>query len=135
MRILHAVEHDHKRILPTFGADHVIEVAILFGRGDSYDALMRSPARHLVELGAREKFHWHAQTPAVFDHALEADIVSLLRHADPLEGASPGLERFGDRVDAIDIVHKNSCQLPVVSRQSQNSRMFPVYRKLNGVAG
>src|SRR5271170_5770547 len=108
MRIFHAIEDDHEGILSALGPDYIVEIAVLLGRGDSDYTLMSSPASHLVEFGACEKFYRHAEFPAVFDHPLQADVVPLLRHADPLESASAGLERFADCVDPIDIVHEVS---------------------------
>src|SRR5580700_5948625 len=69
---------------------------------------MGSVAGHAVEFHASEKAHGHAQLATLFDHALQADVVTLLRHADPLEGAPPGFQCLGDGVDAVDIVHEVS---------------------------
>ena len=80
----------------------------MFGRGNGDNALMRGVTGHAVEFHAGEKAHGDAELAAVFDHALQADIVPLFRHADPLESASAGLEGFGDSVDAVDIVHEVS---------------------------
>ncbi len=106
MRIFHTVEHDDEGIPSALGADHIVEIAVLLGRRDGYHSLMRRVAGHAVEFHASEKTHRHAQLAAVFDHALQADVVPLLRHADPLESPSAGLERLGDGVDAVDIVHE-----------------------------
>jgi len=46
---------------------------------------MRRVARHLIEFRAFEETYRHAQTAALFNESLQADVVALLRHADPLE--------------------------------------------------
>src|SRR5580704_14751066 len=87
---------------------------------------MGSVAGHAVEFHASEKAHGHAKLATLFDHALQANVVRLLRHADPLKSPSPGLERLRDGIDAIDIVHKNS--LPVAGGQlpASNPRVSSV---------
>ena len=67
---------------------------------------MRGISGHAVEFRALEKAHWDADLAAILDQALQAEIVALFRHTDPFEGASAGLEGFGDGVDAVDNVHE-----------------------------
>src|SRR5580700_1007145 len=69
---------------------------------------MCSSACHLVEFGARQKFNRNAELAAVFDHPLQADVMPLLRHSNPLESPSPGFERLADGIDAINVVHEYS---------------------------
>src|ERR1700726_3364830 len=69
---------------------------------------MRRIAGHSIEFRALQKTHGHAQPPAIFDQTLQPDVVALLRHADPLERATTRLERFGDGIDSINVVHEYS---------------------------
>ena len=89
--------------------DHVFEIVVLLGRRNRDHALVRGVARQVVEFGPRQKAHGHAQPPAVFDQPLQANVVALLRHAHPLKGAPPRLQRLGYGVDAIDVVHEYQC--------------------------
>ena len=50
----------------------------------------------------------HAQPPAIFNQTLQADVVALLGHPDPLERPPARLQRLGHGVDAIDVVHEYS---------------------------
>ncbi len=106
--ILDAVEHNDQRILISLGGDYVGKIIVLFCRGDGNHTLMRGVAGHAVELGALQKAHGHADLSAIFDEALQAEVVALFGHADPLERASARLQRLGHRVDAIDVVHEVS---------------------------
>ena len=106
MRIFHAVKHDDERILPALGADYIIEIAVLFRRSDRDDSLMRPRFRPSGRVLRARKRTGTPEATALFDHALQADVVPLLGHADPLESASAGLECLGNRVDAVNIVHE-----------------------------
>src|ERR1700747_654675 len=78
---------------------------------------MRGVSRHPVDFGALQKSHGDAGFAAIFDQALQAKIVALFRHANPFEGASAGLEGFGDGVDAVDYVHEVSVYRKVEERR------------------
>ena len=108
MWILYAVEYDYQRILPSLACEHIIEIAVLFGGRDCDDSLVRRVAGHAIEFGALQEAHGYAQAAAVFDQALQADVVAFFRHADPLEVPSASLQGFGDGVDAVDVVHEVS---------------------------
>ena len=56
---------------------------------------MRGISGKLVEFGALQEAHVHAQPTAVFDQTLQADVVTLLGHADPLKRSPARLQRFG----------------------------------------
>ena len=60
VRIFNAVQHDDQRISPALGSHHVIEIVVLFGRGDGHHALMGVVAGHAVEFRARQKTHGDA---------------------------------------------------------------------------
>src|SRR5579862_3079540 len=106
--IFDAVEYNDQRILISLGGDYVGEIVVLLGRCDGNDSLMRGVSGHAVEFGALKKAHWDADLSAIFDEALQAEIVALFGHADPFERASARLQRLGHRVDAVDVVHEVS---------------------------
>ena len=108
-----------------FGRDHVRQVVVLFRRRDGDDSLMRRVSGHTVEFGTLQKADGNTNLSAVFDQTLQAQVVTLFRHADPLEGASAGLERLGDGIDAVDVVHEVSVYRKTakgVRRRIRNSR-------------
>ena len=108
VRIFHAIEHDDQRIFRALGGDHIFEIVVLFGRRDGDHALMRRVARQFVEFGALQETHVHAESPAIFNQALQADVVALLGHADPLKRPPARLQRLGNGIDAVDVVHEYS---------------------------
>ena len=134
VRIFYTVEYDNEGILSPLRFNHIIEIAVLFGRCDSYHSLVRGVAGHAIEFCARHKTHRNGKAAAVFDHALQTDVVPLLRHANPLKGASTGLERLGDGVDAVDIVHKNGGQLSFASLERQHRAILRTRASANGLS-
>ncbi len=46
---------------------------------------MRRVSGQLVELGALQESHVYAKSPAILNQPLQADVVPLLRHPDPLK--------------------------------------------------
>src|SRR5437879_8587146 len=77
VRIFHAIEHNHKRIMPTLGSYYVIKIVVLLGRGDRHDTLARRVSRHSVKLHPLQEAHWHTDAPAIFNQSLQATMVAL----------------------------------------------------------
>src|ERR1035438_6167894 len=117
VRIFHSIEHDHQGIFRTLRGDDVVKIVVLLGRRDGHHALVRCVARHLVEFCALQEPHGHLQAPAIFNQSLQADVVALLGHANPLESPPARLQRFGNGVNSIDVVHEYS-----VYRKAQQPR-------------
>src|SRR5580693_3724781 len=105
MRIFHTIEHQHQRVQAALSSNDVVKIAILLGRGDRDHSLMRRGARHAIKVGPQQKTHGNACTTAVFDEPLQPNVMAFLRHADPLESPLASLERLGDRIDAVDVMH------------------------------
>ncbi len=126
VRILDAIEHDYQRILRALGGDDIGQIVVLLGRRDGHDSLVRAGARHLVEFRALQETHLNVQPPTVFNQPLQADVMALLGHADPFKGPPARLQRFGYRIDAIDVVHEYSVYrvatlADVILRRAQRS--------------
>src|SRR3954470_12977388 len=94
MRIFHSVKNEKERILAPPGSDHVGKVVVLLGGGDCDHPLVGSVSGHAVEFSALQEAHGYAEATAIFDEPLQANIVTLFSHANPFEGASPGLQSF-----------------------------------------
>src|SRR5208337_5612869 len=95
-------------MLATLGGDDVVEVVVLLRRSDRDDSLMRHVPGHAVELRALDKAHRHVQPPAVFNQPLQANVVALLRHPDPLKRPPASLQGLANGTDAIDVMHELS---------------------------
>src|SRR5882762_2961979 len=105
VRIFHAVEHYDQRMSAALRVDHVIKTAVLLRRGDRDYALMRRVAGQAVEFATLQEPNWDAKFAAFLDDALQAQIMALFRQAHPLEGASAGLDGFGNRIETVDVIH------------------------------
>src|SRR6266853_3397906 len=70
VRIFHAVEHDHQRTLASLGCDYVVEIVILFRRGDGAHALMGVLSGHAIEFRTRDKAHSDSLPPALVHDTL-----------------------------------------------------------------
>src|SRR5207248_5810163 len=103
--IFYSIENYEKRMIPPLGGDHVSQIVVLLGRGDRDNSLVRGVSSHAVEFSALQKPDGHTQTTAILNQALQAQIVALFGHTNPLERAPTGLERFADGVDAVNVVH------------------------------
>ena len=70
VRIFHGVEHDHQRKLASLGCDYVVEIVILFGRGDGDHALMGVVSGHLIEFRPRHEPYGDSLSPALVHDTL-----------------------------------------------------------------
>ena len=127
MRIFYAVEHHNQRIFPALGFHHVLEPAVLLGRGDSHHALVRRITGHAIKFRSLQEAHRNAQLAALFYDALQAQVVTLLRQADPLERTSLRLDRFAHRVEAVDVVHRMVSVPPGRARRRAQGRGLSVW--------
>ena len=112
VRIFNSIEHHDQRILPALGGDHVIQMVVLLGRSDRDHALVSIVPRHAIEFGAAQKTHRHPIAPALLHHALQAQVVTLFQYANPLERPPARLQRFGNGIDPIDVIHRAVSLLP-----------------------
>ena len=60
----------------------------------------------LVEFGAGQKAHRHAVAPAFLHHALQTQVMTLFQYANPFERSPARLQRFGDSIDPVDVIHR-----------------------------
>ena len=66
---------------------------------------MRGVAGDFVEFHARQNAHRDANFAALFNGALQANVVPFLGDRNPLEVSPTRLERLGDCVDSVENVH------------------------------
>src|SRR5262249_37689605 len=92
VRILDAGEHDHKRVLAALGGEHIIEVAVRFGRSDRNHSLVCVVPSHAIKLSARNEAHCNTDSAGFLQNALQAKIVPVLCDSEPFEGAATCLE-------------------------------------------
>src|SRR5215468_5467168 len=125
MRILYTIEHNDQRILPALRLDYILQPAVLLGRRDRHDSLVRPVARQPVEFRALKKPYRHTQLAALFYDALQAQIVTFLREPHPLKRAPTRLDRLAHRIETVDVVHaKGQCNLwPVRCDPPPNARL------------
>ena len=105
VRILHAIEDYDQRVLSALGGDYIFKIVILLRRSDGDHALVRIVAGHLVEFVAEHEAHGNSLPPAFIDDMLQAKVMAFLGDSNPGEGAATSLQRLGNGIDPIDVIH------------------------------
>jgi hypothetical protein len=105
MRVFYAVEYHNQRVWAALGGEHIIEIAVLLGRGDRNHSLMCIVPRHAIEFGARHKAYGNAVPAGFIDDALQAEVVAVLCHSNPFKGATARLKGLSDGIDAVNKMH------------------------------
>ena len=82
-----------------------VDIGILLAGGNGDNALMGVGVGQSIKLLARQEANLHAAGAAIVDQALHPLVVALARDADILEAARARLQRFADRMNAVDDDH------------------------------
>src|SRR6185312_6024539 len=81
------------------------DVGVFLLRTDREHALVAVARRKPVHLRARHRTHRYADSPAFRDNIVHATIVALTGHGDIFEFSPARLQRFADRIDAVNDRH------------------------------
>src|SRR5207244_11673831 len=71
-----------------------------------HNAMTYIPSRYLVTFRSCHTSNGNPVSPAFFNHPLQTQIMTLLQHAHPFERSPPRLQRFGNGIDSVDIIHR-----------------------------
>src|SRR5271165_3165673 len=108
MRVLYAVENDHKAVLRFTLLKQEVHIGILLSGGDRDYTLMCVRICGAVEFFTRQEPDLYSTRAAGVDNALHFLVMSLAGNADVIEAPRTRFQRFADGMNAKDDDHRLS---------------------------